>query len=321
MFMGKRTFISIVLLLSVLTACQNQEELPAERVVPLSFSTQQTRAGLSSLFDDFRVWGTCTMDGADTDIMQGYRVNYDATQGWTYSIGEGTENQTLQYWNPSASMYRFHAGAPVSRVEGITASSLSLSMTSTTTLSETCLYSMPQVVRRTDSAFGNAVNLAFTYANSRINLAFKYLSDTQTSISDIKLIPPSPYATVASLRIDYDWLLSATSTGALTAVERSSDALTFPDVEVPAHSADAVQTAIPWYMIPDPAATGTWKVHITVGNKTKEAEFTIDEPWEPGRSYVYRFEYTAEANLVFMGTATELFIGEDPENGGEHFFE
>ncbi|MGN0221038.1 MAG: fimbrillin family protein [Prevotella sp.] len=317
--MRKRTFLSVILLLSVLAACQNSD-LPAEEGAPLSFSTQQTRTGLSSLFENFQVWGTCITDGGSAGIMPGYRVNYNVTVGWTYSIGEGTEYQTLQYWNNAASMYRFHAGAPAARVHAIAESSLTLGMKATTMLSETCLYSKPCEVRRTDPAFGNVVDLTFTYANACVNLAFKYLSDTQTSITDIRLIPPSPYATVASLRIDYNWMLSATSPGTLTASERSSDALSFPDVAVPANSDAAVQTAVPWYMIPDPYATGTWKVCITIGSETKEAEFTIDEPWEPGRAYVYRFEYTAEANLVFAGTATELFVGESLEDGGTHNF-
>ena len=317
--MRRRTALSLMLLLSLLTACQ-QSDLPTEEVIPLSFSMPQTREGLSSLFDTFRVWGTCITEGGSEEIMPDYRVNYHATEGWTYSIGEGTEAQTLHYWDPSASRYHFHAGAPAARVAGMTASSLTLTMTSTTALEETALYSQPHVVKRTDTAFGEVVNLNFTYAHARVNLAFKYQADAETSITRIQLIPPSPYATEGTLQMEYDWAMSTVSSVALTDVTRSSEVLTFPDVKVPAQSAEAVQTAAPWYMIPDPSATGRWKVHITVGGQTKEVEFTVSEQWKPGRSYLYRFEYTADANLVFVGTDTELFIGEDPEDGGTHNF-
>lgn len=319
MTMRKRTIISFALLLYVLASCQNDDP-PVEEGKPLSFSIQQTRAGLSSLFEDFKVWGSCTVNDAGTTIMPGYRVNYDPTAGWTYSLGEGTESQTLQYWNLSASMYRFHAGAPVSKVKGIAESSLILDMKATTTLSETCLYSQPREVKRTDAEFGDVVNLNFVYANARVNLSFKYLSDTSTSITGIRLTPPSPYATAATLQMDYNWTYSAAYPGTLDITAQSSDALTFPDIDIPANASEAVTTAIPWYMIPDPSTAGKWKLSITIGGETKEVEFTIGEPWQPGRSYVYRFEYTTEANLIFTGTATELFVGESPENGGEHYF-
>ena len=319
MIMNMQTVLSFLLLLSMLTACRS-DDLPTEEGTPLSFSTLLTKTGLSSLFEDFRVWGCCMANGERTAIMPGYRVNSNDAVGWTYSVGEGTEGQALQYWNHAADGYRFHAGTPVARVENIGESTLTLAMKATTTLSETCLFSQPCVVERTDPTFGSVVNLLFTYANARINVAFRYLSDTPVSIGDIRLIPPSPYATAATLQMEYDWTRRIVSPGALTSAVRSSDALTFPAVEVPANEDEAVPTSVPWYMIPDPLATGKWRLSITVGSDIKEVEFTIAEPWQPGRSYVYRFEYTTEANLVFVGTDTELFVGEHLESGGEHDF-
>ena len=59
---------------------------------------------------------------------------------------------------------------------------------------------------------------------------------------------------------------------------------------------------------------------MTIGGEPREVAFTIDNAWEPGHSYVYCFLYTEAANLVFVGTSTELFVGEDPQEGGEHQF-
>ena len=54
----------------------------------------------------------------------------------------------------------------------------------------------------------------------------------------------------------------------------------------------------------------------------KEVAFTVSKAWQSGKSYIYRFEYNDEANLVFQGTQSEIFIGEDPVEweGGEHNF-
>ena len=46
----------------------------------------------------------------------------------------------------------------------------------------------------------------------------------------------------------------------------------------------------------------------------------MSKAWEIGKSYLYRFEYTDKAKLVFVASE-ELFIGADPEDGGEHNFE
>lgn len=50
-----------------------------------------------------------------------------------------------------------------------------------------------------------------------------------------------------------------------------------------------------------------------------EVPFTVDKGWESGKSYIYSFLYTDQATLLFLGT-TELFIGEDMVDGGNHNF-
>ena len=317
--MGKLKYLSIIILLSAAVACrktgvQSPEELP------VVFSTEQTKAGLSSVFENFRVWASCVSEGVSTGVMEGYRVNYDVEQGWTYISGGGTEGQELKYWNASASEFRFHAGAPQDRVFGISESGLVLDMESTQTLSNTSLYSMPYPVLRTDPSFGNTVNLLFRYANARINLSFRYLSDAEVSITDISLTPSSPYAVSGHLAFGYDWERISVTPGALTDVMTSSDPLAFSGVVIPAQSGEAIATASPWYMVPSADAKGQWTLSLKVNGEVKQTAFTIDRAWEPGKSYVYRFEYTPDANLVFVGTTTELFVGEDLQDGGEHNF-
>ena len=253
--------------------------------------------------------------------MPGYRVNYDAAQGWTYTSGEGTSGQELQYWNASASKFVFFAGAPQENVKAIDGELLTLNAISTTILSGTSLFSDLYIVRRTDYAYGNVVSLNFRFAQARINLSFKYVSGVPVSISEIKLIPPASYATEALLKFNYNRNTEKVSLTGVDPTSTTDHPIRFPELSVPENSDVAIETSQPWYMIPDPATKGEWKLSATINGELKETIFTISKAWEPGRSYLYRFEYSADANLVFLGTETELFVGEDLEDGGKHDFD
>ena len=292
-----------------------------ESGTPVSFSEGQTKAGLSSIFETFKVWASAESEGGTSDLMPGYRVNYDAAQGWTYTSGEGTSGQELQYWNASASKFVFFAGAPQENVKAIDGEVLTLNAISTTILSGTSLFSDLYIVRRTDYAYGNVVSLNFRFAQARINLSFKYVSGVPVSISEIKLIPPASYATEALLKFNYNRNTEKVSLTGVDPTSTTGNPISFPELSVPENSDVAIETSQPWYMIPDPATKGEWKLSANINGETKETIFTISKAWEPGKSYLYRFEYSADANLVFLGTETELFVGEDLENGGEHDFE
>ena len=304
-----------MLLLTSLVACR--KEVPAD--TPLVFTDVQTKVGLSTYYDDFQVWGYCLAESG-SNIMPGYKVIHDDALGWCYTEHSGTDGQELQYWSYSASLYRFHAGAPLAKVAAIGQSSLTLDVMATTSISETSLFSEPCLIKRGDPAFGSTVNLAFVYANAKLNLAFKCASSADVSITDIKLTPPRAYATSGQLELQYDWDLPAVRVKTLTEVSYSDDPLAFPDVSIQAGTTDAVQTKSPWYLIPQASAKGQWKMSATIGEGTKEVYFTLSKGWEAGKSYLFRFEYTDEANLVFLGTEECLFIGKTPEEGGNHNF-
>ena len=151
-----------MLLLTGLISCRKQ----APSSAPLIFCDVQTKVGLSSYYEDFQVWGYCLAESG-SDIMPGYKVFHDAVLGWCYTELAGTEGQELQFWSYSASLYRFHAGAPLSRVKAMDATSLTLEMKAGTDILQTSLFSEPYLVKRGDPAFGSTVNLAFVYANSK----------------------------------------------------------------------------------------------------------------------------------------------------------
>lgn len=313
--MKKDRLILLMLLLTGLISCRKQ----APSSAPLIFSDVQTKVGLSSYYEDFQVWGYCLAESG-SDIMPGYKVFHDAVLGWCYTELAGTEGQELQFWSYSASLYRFHAGAPLSRVKDMDATSLTLEMKAGTDILQTSLFSEPYLVKRGDPAFGSTVNLAFVYANSKVNLAFKCASSADVSITGIKLTPPSAYATSGQLELYYDWDRPAVSVKALSVQAESTDELAFDDLLVPAGSTQALQTESPWYLIPQASAKGQWKMSARIDGLPQEVYFTLSKPWEAGRSYLYRFEYTDEANLVFLGTDETLFIGKNPEDGGNHNF-
>lgn len=304
-----------MLLLTSLMACQ--KEVPAD--IPLVFTDVQTKVGLSSYYGDFRVWGYCLAESG-SDIMQGYKVFHDPALGWCYTGLPGTEQQELQFWNYSASLYRFHAGAPLSRVAAMDASSLSLKMKATTDILQTSLFSEPCLIKRGDAAFGNTVNLAFVYANAKVNLAFRCASLADVSITQIKLTPPSAYATSGQLELYYDWNRPAVRVNSLNVETEETADLAFGELLIPAGTSDAVKTASPWYLIPQASVKGQWKMSAIIAGIVKEVYFTLSKGWEAGKSYLFRFEYTDEANLVFLGTEECLFIGEAPVDGGNHNF-
>ena len=311
----KDRLILLTILLTGLVACR--KEVPAD--TPLVFTDVQTKVGLSSYHEDFRVWGYCLAESG-SNIMPGYKVFHVPALGWCYTGIDDTGDQELQYWSYSASLYRFHAGAPLARVAAIDASSLKLDVNATTDILQTSLFSEPCLIKRSDPAFGSTVNLAFVYANAKLNLAFKCASSKDVSITDIKLTPPSAYATSGQLELQYDWDLPVVRVKTPTEVSESSDPLAFLDVSVPAGTSDAIETASPWYLIPQASAKGQWKMSASIDGLTREVYFTISKGWEAGRSYLFRFELTNEARLVFFGSDETLFTGEAPVDGGNHNF-
>lgn len=338
-------FLFAFLLLCSAAACQKSDVAPEERK-PFAFAaSEETKTGLSETYDNFRVWATIVQGSSSSTEMPGYLVKHDNALGWSY---ENIADQELKYWSGSADAYHFHAGAPdyvengsgeqvagIVRNAGtpatpaITENSVKLKMIATKKIKETSLYSQPYLVRRTDPSFGSLVNLNFCYAHAKVNVAFKYVSGSTITIKNIKLTPPAAIATEATLQINYDWAKPAVSAGTLDISTKEVDGthpLMFKEIAgISANSKEYHTSSSPWYLIPDPASKGDWKLSITVASEgfkdvTKEVTFTVSKAWESGKAYLYRFEYTDEAHLVFLGTSEYLFKGENLQDGGEHNF-
>lgn len=301
-------------------SCSKESALPQEQRA-LQFSTVESKSNLSLLFTTFKVWGEVCVASASEPLIQGYRVNYINDQ-WSYTQGEGTGGQEMKYWSYSADQYRFHAGAPLERVNEITASSLSLQVKKTTSKDGTTLFTQPYVVKRGDAQFGNTVNLKFTYANCRVNVAVKCKAAQEVKVSDIMLTPPASvhYLTSCTMELSYDWSRQSISLTSLTKPTYANDALAFSDIIIPAESANSVESSSPFYMIPYAGITGQWRATLKIDGIAREVPFTVDKGWESGKSYIYSFLYTDQATLLFLGTDEVLFEGENMEDGGNHNF-
>lgn len=283
---------------------------------PLFFSGLETKSSLSVLHSSFRVRAVC-LSGGEGVVMDGYRVNH-TPGGWSYTEGEGTESQELKYWNESSRTYRFHAGAPAGRVESLTDRTLVLRADSTATLSGVPLFSDPCLVGRGDPSYGETVRMAFRYALPKVNVAFRYAGGTALEVKGIRLLPPSPIARESLLEIGYSWDIPSAGLTELTPLRSSLAPLTFPDISL---SSSASESSLPLYLPPDPASAGTWTMEATVDSRPVSVRFSVSRAWEPGRSYLYRFEYTDAANLLFVGTDEVLFTGESLTGDASHDFE
>ena len=316
----KRTLF-ILFIVFLPTLIQSCGKVSPVGLKPLAFDKLETKAGLSSIYSDFKVWTSFQNSESSSDIMSGYRVNYTA-EGWSYTSGEGTDGQELQFWSESQGSYHFHAGAPYERVNSIDANSLTLNLQASTNINETALFSYPYYVSRTDPEYGNTVALSFSYANSRVNIAFRCTSSGDVTIGDITLTPPAgaEYVTSGSLKLLYDWELRRAAPLESSVDTKSSKPLGFAEMTIPAGEKTSKENSQPRYMVPCSTVKGQWTASMKIDGRDKRVLFTIDKPWEPGRSYLYRFEYTDEANLVFLGSDETLFIGENPEDGGNHNF-
>lgn len=338
-------FLFAFLLLCSAAACQKSDVAPEERK-PFAFAaSEETKTGLSETYDNFRVWATIVQGSSLSTEMPGYLVKHDNALGWSY---KNIDDQELKYWSGSADAYHFHAGAPdyvengsreqvagIFRNAGtpatpaITENSLTLKMIATKDIQETSLYSQPYLVKRTDPSFGSLVKLNFCYAHAKVNVAFKYVSGSKITIKNIKLTPPAAIATEATLQLNYDWARPAVSAGTLDIIATEvygTRPLMFEDIAGISPNSKDYHTSTPWYLIPDPASKGDWTIIITVASegvpdKMKVVTFTVSKAWESGKAYLYRFEYTDNAHLVFLGASEYLFKGENLQDGGEHNFE
>ena len=265
------------------------------------------------MYDNFKVFAASEKDRAQTVAMNGYEVRFVA-DNWSYV----NDRQHLVYWNPNADSYLFTAGAPIDAVSSINATSMTLSLENNTTGS--AMAAKPLKIMNGSDYFGKRVNLRFAYAHCRVCVAFKKEGTEDMTISDIKLTPQAAIASKASVTYTYNWSTGTpTATQQVNTTEKSADAFSFADVNIPANNTtDAVTSATYYYCVPDANNTNQWQVSLKCNGETKQASFVDTETWQSGKNYIYVFSISEKGpKLIKVISQENFFDCNDIESGGE----
>lgn len=322
---GKRICWLVLFMLSdiaaiLLNGCNEADKISGDDVpgyspiiVSADNDSPSTRGIPQGMYDNFKVFAASEKDRAQTVAMNGYEVTF-GTDGWSYV----NDRQHLVYWNPNADSYLFTAGAPIDAVTDINASSMTLSLENNTTGS--VMAAKPLKIMNGSDDFGKRVNLRFAYAHCRVCVAFKKEGTEDMTISDIKLTPQAAIASKASVTYTYNWSTGTpTATSQVNTTEKSADAFSFADVNIPANNTtDAVTSATYYYCVPDASNPKGWQVSITCNGETKQASFVNSETWQSGKNYIYVFSISEKGpKLIKVISQDNYFDCNDIESGGE----
>lgn len=304
----------------LLNGCNEADKISGDDVpgyspvmVSADNDSPSTRGIPQGMYDNFKVFAASEKDRAQTVAMNGYEVTF-GTDGWSYV----NDTQHLVYWNPNADSYLFTAGAPIDAVTDINASSMTLSLENNTTGS--VMAAKPLKIMNGSDDFGKRVNLRFAYAHCRVCVAFKKEGTEDMTISDIKLTPQAAIASKASVTYTYNWSTGTpTATSQVNTTEKSADAFSFADVNIPANNTtDAVTSATYYYCVPDASNPKGWQVSITCNGETKQASFVNSETWQSGKNYIYVFSISEKGpKLIKVISQDNYFDCNDIESGGE----
>lgn len=205
----------------------------------------QGEAAADMLGRSFMVYGTKTVNNINETVFKNYTVQYASnsanttqtnTSNWEYVLSGQSLNQTIKYWDYSASQYTFCAIAPSSLGTFTTAGdgnilSATINLSAPADDSATLPYFTDPVIVNSKDNYGSVVTLPFKSALSRIRFAM-YETIPGYRVNDVKFYTTQENATAnthfvangqfvtggeVSLRYDHanskttmDWSSSAT---------------------------------------------------------------------------------------------------------------
>ena len=317
--------------------------------------------GLETISKSFKVWGYKTIEGNKADgfdhyqnVMDGYLVNWTQqtttttssnTADWEYV---GIANQTIKYWDYSATSYRFFAYSiptaagnssdpsfqePTS-IEGSTAKYASFSIpftynkdasaVTTPYISDLWLSDNQNFENR---KYGACVKLTFAPIITKVRFKFNYQAESQVSITKISFrnVNDVPSPTSGNIIITYP--ITGMDTQASYIWETTGTETELINFTIPYEEEGDLNhqttTRKKWYFVPplgDSKTTQQSAYIITADINGKKATATVPAEfmqWKAGYQYTYIFKITkAGTNIAFTNMQVEKWVETPIKNNG-----
>lgn len=324
--------------------------------------------GLETIAKTFKVWGYKTTGGNNTggftdsqNVMDGYTVNWTQqtttttssnTADWEY-VGIHNDklntNQTIKYWDYSATSYRFFAySIPTTAAGNSTAPSFSGPLTTEGSTNLHASFSIPFNYDKDatnvstpyisdlwlsdnqnfeNRKYGACVKLTFAPIITKVRFKFNYQAESQVSITNISFrnVNDVPSPTSGNIIITYPITGMDTQASYIweaTGTETETINFTIP-YEEEGDSNHQTTTRKKWYFVPplgDSKTTQQSAYIITADINGKKATATVPAEfmqWKAGYQYTYIFKITeAGTNIAFTNMQVEKWVETPIKNNG-----
>ena len=318
--------------------------------------------GLETIAKTFKVWGYKTTGGNNTggftdsqNVMDGYTVNWTQqtanttssnTADWEYV---GIANQTIKYWDYSATSYRFFAySIPTTAAGNSTAPSFSGPLTTEGSTNLHASFSIPFNYDKDatnvttpyisdlwmsdnqnfeNRKYGACVKLTFAPIITKVRFKFNYQAESQVSITNISFrnVNDVPSPTSGNIIITYPITGMDTQASYIwetTGTETEPINFTIP-YEEEGDLNHQTTTRKKWYFVPplgDSKTTQQSAYIITADINGKKATATVPAEfmqWKAGYQYTYIFKITeAGTNIAFTSMQVEKWVETPIKNNG-----
>lgn len=331
-------------------------------------TTRAEETGLETISKSFKVWGYKTTGGNYTsgfdhyqNVMDGYLVKWTQqtanttssnTADWEY-VGIHNDklntNQTIKYWDYSATSYRFFAySIPTTAAGNSTAPSFSGPLTTEGSTNLHASFSIPFNYDKDatnvttpyisdlwmsdnqnfeNRKYGACVKLTFAPIITKVRFKFNYQAESQVSITNISFrnVNDVPSPTSGNIIITYPITGMDTQASYIwetTGTETEPINFTIP-YEEEGDLNHQTTTRKKWYFVPplgDSKTTQQSAYIITADINGKKATATVPAEfmqWKAGYQYTYIFKITeAGTNIAFTSMQVEKWVETPIKNNG-----
>lgn len=331
-------------------------------------TTRAEETGLETISKSFKVWGYKTTGGNYTsgfdlsqNVMDAYTVNWTQqtanttssnTADWEY-VGIHNDklntNQTIKYWDYSATSYRFFAySIPTTAAGNSTAPSFSGPLTTEGSTNLHASFSIPFNYDKDatnvstpyisdlwmsdnqnfeNRKYGACVKLTFAPIITKVRFKFNYQAESQVSITNISFrnVNDVPSPTSGNIIITYPITGMDTQASYIwetTGTETEPINFTIP-YEEEGDLNHQTTTRKKWYFVPplgDSKTTQQSAYIITADINGKKATATVPAEfmqWKAGYQYTYIFKITeAGTNIAFTNMQVEKWVETPIKNNG-----